>query len=156
MTERKKTSFALNWTRVFPLKSQGDVISSRRLDKYVIVRELSIFISSWVKKFYKVLTRAWLWNPFVLFLCRRKRNNAGCWFCLGGGGGGNGLEELMLICGMIKFGGGGGGGEGWDKSSMDTPESSLAFSCAFLEFSGRKRQYSREVSKFDYMYFTRS
>lgn len=71
-------------------------------------------------------------------------------------GGGNGLEELMLICGMIKFGGGGGGGEGWDKSSMDTPESSLAFSCAFLEFSGRKRQYSREVSKFDYMYFTRS
>lgn len=155
MTERKKTSFALNWTRVFPLKSQGDVISSRRLDKYVIVRELSIFIPSWVKKFYKVLTRAWLWNPFVLFLCRRKRNNAGCWFCLGGGGG-NGLEELMLICGMIKFGGGGGGGEGWDKSSMDTPESSLAFSCAFLEFSGRKRQYSREVSKFDYMYFTRS
>ena len=156
MTERRKTSFALNWTRVFPLKSQGDVISSRRLDKYVIVRELSIFIPSWVKKFYKVLTRAWLWNPFVLFLCRRKRNNAGCWFCLGGGGGGNGLEELMLICGMIKFGGGGGGGEGWDKSSMDTPESSLAFSCAFLEFSGRKRQYSREVSKFDYMYFTRS
>ena len=149
MTERKKTSFALNWTRVFPLKSQGDVISSRRIDKYVIVRELSIFIPSWVKKF-KVLTRAWLWNPFVLFLCRRKRNNAGCWFCLGGG------EELMLICGMIKFGGGGGGGEGWDKSSMDTPESSLAFSCAFLEFSGRKRQYSREVSKFDYMYFTRS
>lgn len=149
MTERKKTSFALNWTRVFPLKSQGDVISSRRLDKYVIVRELSIFIPSWVKKF-KVLTRAWLWNPFVLFLCRRKRNNAGRWFCLGGG------EELMLISGMIKFGGGGGGGEGWDKSSMDTPESSLAFSCAFLEFSGRKRQYSREVSKFDYMYFTRS
>ena len=155
MTERKKTSFALNWTRVFPLKSQGDVISSRRLDKYVIVRELSIFIPSWVKKLYKVLTRAWLWNPFVLFLCRRKRNNAGCWFCLGGGGG-NGLEELMLICGMIKFGGGGGGGEGLDNSSMDTPESSLAFSCAFLEFSGRKRQYSREVSKFDYMYFTRS
>ena len=73
-----------------------------------------------------------------------------------GGGGGDGLEELMLICGMIKFGGGGGGGEGWDKSSMDTPESSLAFSCAFLEFSGRKRQYSREVSEFDYMYFTRS
>lgn len=29
-----------------------------------------------------------------------------------GGGGGDGLEELMLICGMIKFGGGGGGGEG--------------------------------------------
>ena len=23
--------------------------------------------------------------------------------------GGDGLEELMLICGMIKFGGGGGG-----------------------------------------------
>ena len=152
MTERKKTSFALNWTRVFPLKSQGDVISSRRLDKYVIVRELSIFIPSWVKKF-KVLTRAWLWNPFVLFLCRRKQNNAGCWFCLGGGG--DGLDQLMLICGMIKLGGG-GGGEGRDKSSMDTPESSLAFSCAFLEFSGRKRQYSREVSKFDYMYFTRS
>lgn len=58
MTERRKTSFALNWTQVFPLKSQGDVISSRRLDKYVIVRELSIFILSWVKKFYKVLTRA--------------------------------------------------------------------------------------------------
>ena len=153
MTKRRKTSFALNWTRVFPLKSQGNVISSRRLDKYVIVRELSIFIPSWVKKFYKVLTRAWLWNPFVLFLCRRKRNNAGCWFCLRGGGG-DGLEGLMLICGIIKFGG--GGGEGWDKSSMDTPESSLAFSCAFLEFSGRKRQYSREVSKFDYMYFTRS
>ena len=36
MTERRKTSFALNWTRVFPLKSQGDVISSRRLDKYVM------------------------------------------------------------------------------------------------------------------------
>ena len=73
-----------------------------------------------------------------------------------GWGGGDGLEQLMLICGMIKFGGGGGGGEGRDKSLMDTPESSLAFSCAFLEFSGRKRQYSREVSKFDYMYFTRS
>ena len=58
MTERRKTSFVLNWTRVFPLKSQGDVISSRRLDKYVIVRELSIFIPSWVKKFYKDLTRA--------------------------------------------------------------------------------------------------
>lgn len=58
MTERKKTSFALNWTRVFPLKSQGDVILSRRLDKYVIVRELSIFIQSWVKKFYKILTQA--------------------------------------------------------------------------------------------------
>ena len=72
----------------------------------------------------------------------------------GWGGSADGLEELMLICGMIKFGG--GGGEGWDKSSMDTPESSLAFSRAFLEFSGRKRQYSREVSKFDYMYITRS
>ena len=155
MTERRKTSFALNWTRVFPLKSQGDVISSRRLDKYVIVRELSIFISSWVKKFYKVLTRAWLWNPFVLFLCRRKQNNAGCWFCLGGGGG-MGWSSWCWSVGWLNLGGGGGGGEGRDKSLMDTPESSLAFSCAFLEFSGRKRQYSREVSKFDYMYFTRS
>lgn len=154
MTERRKTSFALNWTRVFPLKSQGDVISSRRLDKYVIVRELSIFIPSWVKKFYKDLTRAWLWNPFVLFLCRRKRNNAGCWFCLGVGGGGMGWRSWCWSVGWLNLGG--GGGEGWDKSSMDTPESSLAFSCAFLEFSGRKRQYSREVSKFDYMYFTRS
>ena len=155
MTERRKTSFALNWTRVFPLKSQGNVISSRRLDKYVIVRELSIFIPSWVKKFYKVLTRAWLWNPFVLFLCRRKRNNAGCWFCLRGGGGGMGWRGWCWSVGLLNLGGG-RGGEGWDKSSMDTPESSLAFSCAFLEFSGRKRQYSREVSKFDYMYFTRS
>ena len=155
MTERRKTSFALNWTRVFPLKSQGDVISSRRLDKYVIVRELSIFIPSWAKKFYKVLTRAWLWNPFVLFLCRRKQNNAGCWFCLGGGGG-MGWRSWCWSVGWLNLGGRGGGSEGWDKSSMDTPESSLAFSCAFLEFSGRKRQYSREVSKFDYMYFTRS
>ena len=56
MTERRKTSFALNWTRVFPLKSQGNVISSRRLDKYVIVLELSIFIPSWVKKFYSLDT----------------------------------------------------------------------------------------------------
>ena len=30
----------------------------------------------------------------------------------GWGGVGDGLEELMLICGMIKFGGGGGGGGG--------------------------------------------
>ena len=56
MTESRKTSLALNWTPVFPLKSQGDVISSRRLDKYVIVRELTIFITSWVKKFYSLDT----------------------------------------------------------------------------------------------------
>ena len=48
----------------------------------------------------------------MLFLCRIKRTTQDVDFVCLRGGGGNGLEELMLICGMIKFGGGGGGSEG--------------------------------------------